>query len=107
MIMFRTRVAAAKPGQSSPNPNPLDHILHFRAYSSQTWNGGTNQKIFALCLWLPGAVWEAIQMLKYEFKFISSSALSEDCNMKSKRRLSLRLSPSVKNASFGSFVCIQ
>ena len=38
--------------------------------------------------WLPGAVWEPFQMLEYDFKFISSSTLSEDWNMKSERRLS-------------------
>ena len=45
-------------------------------------------------------------MLEYDFKFISSSALSEDWNMKSERRLSPRLSLGVNNPNFGSSVCI-
>ena len=45
-------------------------------------------------------------MLEHDFKFISSSTLSEDWNMKSERRLSPRLSLSIGNASFGSCVCI-
>ena len=65
-----------------------------------------DEKAFAVCLWLPGAVWEAFQVLEYDFKFILSSTLSEDCNIKSKIRLSPRLSLSINNPSFGSFVCI-
>ena len=43
-------------------------------------------------------------MLECDFKFISSSTLSEDCNIKSEKKLSPRLSLSVNNPSFGSSV---
>ena len=45
-------------------------------------------------------------MLEYDFKFILSSTLSEDWNMKSERRLSPRLSLGINNPSSGSSVCI-